>query len=137
MDGLREVGCSDFRRKNKYVHLETWVSGWIIGNLNIVRIFEIHTQKWTIPNVIFRSNLDNYSKSISVLTSKSMSNFPGGGVTRVKTYVNMYVQKVFKWTHISEVHDPGITPFSDPLPTGRTLNSEFKVVHNNCKTIAF
>ncbi len=29
----------------------------------------------------------------------------GGGVTQVKTYVNMCVWKVFKWTHISEVDD--------------------------------
>ncbi len=28
----------------------------------------------------------------------------GGGVTQVKTYVNMRVRNVFKWTHISEIH---------------------------------
>ncbi len=44
----------------------------------------------------------------------------GGGVTQV-TYVNMCVRKVFKWTHISEVHDWRMAPFSEPLPTGHTL----------------
>ncbi len=48
-----------------------------------------------------------------------------GGVTQVKTYVNMRVRKVFKWTHISEVHDRTIAPFSEPFPTICTLNSEF------------
>ncbi len=48
--------------------------------------------------------------------------YPGGGVTQVKTYVIMRVRKVFKWTHISEVHDQKIAPFSEPLPTGHTLN---------------
>ncbi len=48
-----------------------------------------------------------------------------GGVTQVKTYVNMCVQKVIKWTHISEVDDRRIAPFSEPLPLGHTLNSEF------------
>ena len=43
---------------------------------------------------------------------------PARGVTQVKTYVNMRVRKVFKWTHISEVHDRKIAPFSEPLPTG-------------------
>ncbi len=47
------------------------------------------------------------------------------GVTQVKTYVNMCVRKVFKWTHISEVHGQRIAPFSEPFPTGCTLNSEF------------
>ncbi len=47
------------------------------------------------------------------------------GVTQVKTYVNMRVRKVFKWTRISEVHGQRIAPFSEPFPKGRTLNSEF------------
>ena len=47
------------------------------------------------------------------------------GVTQVKTFVNMHVRMDFKWTHISEYHDRRITPFSEPLPTGSTLNSEF------------
>ncbi len=28
------------------------VGGWVIGNPNIVRIFKIRTQKWTVPNII-------------------------------------------------------------------------------------
>ena len=49
-----------------------------------------------------------------------------GGVTQVKTYVNMRVWQDFKWTHISEVHDRRITPFSEPFPLGCTLNSEVR-----------
>ena len=50
-----------------------------------------------------------------------------GGVTQVKTNVNMCVRKVFEWTHISEVHDRRTAPFSEPVPIGRTLNSEFNL----------
>ncbi len=50
-------------------------------------------------------------------------------VTLVKTYVNMHVRKVFKWTHISEVHDQRIAPFSEPLPTGHTLIPQFPKLH--------
>ncbi len=50
-----------------------------------------------------------------------------GGVTQVKTYVNMGVRKVFKLTLISEVHDRRIAPFSEPLPTIGTHNSELNL----------
>ena len=48
-----------------------------------------------------------------------------GEATSVKTYVNMRVQRIFKWTHISEVDDCKITPFSDhtyPYLRGVSLN---------------
>ncbi len=48
---------------------------------------------------------------------------PRGG-TYVKTYVPMCDQRIFKWTHISEVHGCRITPFSEPLNNKRTLISE-------------
>ena len=47
-----------------------------------------------------------------------------GGVTYVKTYVNMRVRKVFKWTHISEVHFYKTTPFSETVRHKCTLISE-------------
>ncbi len=47
-----------------------------------------------------------------------------GGVTYVKTYVNMREQRIFKWTHISEVHGCRITPFSEPRHHKHTLISE-------------
>ncbi len=43
-----------------------------------------------------------------------------GRVTQVKTYVNMCVRKVLKWTLISEVHDE----LSEHFPEQCTLNSE-------------
>ncbi len=46
------------------------------------------------------------------------------GVTYVKTYVNMLEQRIFKWTHISEVHSCRITPFSEPLHHKHTLISD-------------
>ena len=47
-----------------------------------------------------------------------------GGVTYVKTYVNMREQRIFKWTHISEVLGCRITPFSEPHHHNHTLISE-------------
>ncbi len=48
-----------------------------------------------------------------------MSYIQAQGATQVQTYVNMHVQMVFKWTHISDVHDQRIAPFSEPFPTRR------------------
>ena len=49
---------------------------------------------------------------------------PPGEVTYVKTYVNMRVRRILKWTHISEVHGCRFTPFSEPLHHKHTLISE-------------
>ena len=29
------------------------VGGWVRGNMNIVRIFKIRTQKWAVPYIIY------------------------------------------------------------------------------------
>ncbi len=47
-----------------------------------------------------------------------------GGTTYVKTYATMCDQRIFKQTHISEVHGCRITPFSEPLHNKHTLISE-------------
>ncbi len=47
-----------------------------------------------------------------------------GGATYVKTYVTMCDRRIFRQTHISEVHGPRITPFSEPLRNKHTLISE-------------
>ncbi len=50
--------------------------------------------------------------------------FDPGEATSAKTYVNMRVRRILKWTHISEVRGCRITPFSEPCHHKRTLISE-------------
>ena len=56
--------------------------------------------------IFFFTRLRDLSLLINVVEARILKS---QGATSVKTYVNMRVQKIFKWTHISEVHSYRIT----------------------------